>query len=89
MGLFGRKILLCPRCHSDRVYPSSPKPGDFLLRLLLKKPVRCQSCFTRFATWSTPKHPSPPPGAHSPTSGIRPGPQPPDAGPNTGPSPKE
>ena len=41
----------CPRCKSDRVYHSSPKPGDFLYRLVLQAPVRCQACYTRFGTW--------------------------------------
>lgn len=41
----------CPRCKSDRVYYSSPKPGDLLYRLLLQAPVRCQACYTRFGTW--------------------------------------
>ncbi len=73
MGIFSRNVLLCPRCKSDRVYPSSTKPGDFLLRLILKKPVRCQSCYHRFATWLNPKKPTqPPPGTNSPVSGIRP-----------------
>jgi hypothetical protein len=41
----------CPRCKSERVYYSSPKPGDFLFRLMLQAPVRCQACYTRFGTW--------------------------------------
>ena len=48
---------LCPRCKSDRVYRSSPKPGDFLYTLILQIPVRCQACYTRFGTWFRPGEP--------------------------------
>ena len=80
MALFPRGILICPRCKSDRVYASSPKPGDFLYRLIFKKPVRCQSCYHRFATWITPKKPEPhPTNQQSSHSGVRPSPLDPDS----------
>jgi len=46
-----RNYPRCPRCKSDRVYFSSPKPGDFFFKLILQAPVRCQACYTRFGTW--------------------------------------
>lgn len=45
-----RNYPRCPRCKSDRVYFSSPKPGDFFFKLILQAPVRCQACYTRFGT---------------------------------------
>ena len=51
MPFKSRNYPRCPRCKSDRVYFSSPKPGDFFFKLILQAPVRCQACYTRFGTW--------------------------------------
>ena len=64
----------CPRCEADRVYYSSPKPGDFLFRLMLQAPVRCQACYTRFGTWFQAKkldEAAKPKSDSTRTSGIR------------------
>jgi hypothetical protein len=58
----------CLRCKSDRVYRSSPKPGDFLYTLILQIPVRCQACYTRFGTWYRPGEPKPNEQQEKPTA---------------------
>jgi hypothetical protein len=42
------RALKCPRCHSDRIRPSWPKPVDKVFERVSVIAYRCEACQKRF-----------------------------------------
>lgn len=48
--LFGSTDLLCPECYSDEFRLSRFRLSDLPLLVVLRYPIRCRKCMTRFHT---------------------------------------